>query len=83
MSTLPRTGAPALEAITPGADKCGVAVPEFPVLFAYIDPGTGSYVLQLALAGLLGAGYTIRRFWGRIAALFGRPATPLADDAKR
>jgi hypothetical protein len=58
-------------------------MPDFPVLFAYIDPGTGSYMLQLALAGLLGAGYTIRRFWTRITALFGRSSAPLADDAKR
>ena len=56
---------------------------DFPVLFAYIDPGAGSYMLQLALAGLLGAGYTIRRFWTRIVALFGRSSAPLADDAKR
>ena len=58
-------------------------MPDFPVLFAYIDPGTGSYVLQLALAGLLGAGYAIRRFWGRIVALFGRSSAPLADETKR
>ena len=55
---------------------------DFPVLFAYIDPGTGSYVLQLALAGLLGAGYTIRRFWGRIVALFRRSAAPIASEPK-
>ena len=58
-------------------------MPDVPVLFAYIDPGTGSYVLQMALAGLLGAGYTIRRFWTRITALFGRSSAPHADDAQR
>ena len=58
---------------------------DVPVLFAYIDPGTGSYVLQLALAGLLAAGYTLRRFWTRVASLFGRPTEtpPTADDATR
>jgi hypothetical protein len=56
---------------------------EFPVLFAYIDPGTGSFVLQLALAGLLGVGHTIRRFWARITRLFGRSSAPIADDAQR
>ena len=57
-------------------------MPEFPVLFAYIDPGTGSYFLQMALAGILGAGYTLRRFWGSIAARLGRPSSG-ADDGRR
>ena len=32
---------------------------------AYIDPGTGSYVLQLLLAGILGALFAIKMFWTR------------------
>lgn len=32
---------------------------------AYIDPGTGSYVLQLLLAALLGALFAIKMFWSR------------------
>jgi hypothetical protein len=36
----------------------------------YLDPGFGSMVLQLVLAGLLGAGVLIRVFWKRIKALF-------------
>ena len=44
-------------------------------IFAYIDPGTGSYVLQLAIAGALGASYAVRHFWGRVKSLlFGRRA---------
>jgi hypothetical protein len=42
------------------------------VVFAYIDPGTGSYLLQMTLAGMLGAGYAVRRFWTRIRGLFAR-----------
>jgi hypothetical protein len=42
------------------------------ILFAYVDPGTGSYLLQMALAGMLGAGYVIRRFWLQIKGLFAR-----------
>jgi hypothetical protein len=45
-----------------------------PTLFAYLDPGTGSYVLQLALAGLLGASYAARHFWSRVKSLFVRGA---------
>jgi hypothetical protein len=43
-----------------------------PTLFAYLDPGTGSYVLQMALAGLLGASYAVRHFWSRVKAVFVR-----------
>ncbi len=54
-------------------------MPDPNVFFAYIDPGTGSYLLQLALAGLLGAGYTVKMYWARITKLFGRSSPP-ADD---
>jgi hypothetical protein len=37
---------------------------------AYLDPGTGSYILQLALAALVGALFAVRLFWGRIKAFF-------------
>ena len=30
---------------------------------AYVDPGTGSYLFQLAIAGALAGVYTIRRYW--------------------
>ncbi len=33
---------------------------------AYIDPGTGSYILQLILAGMVGAAFTLKLFWKRI-----------------
>lgn len=41
-------------------------------VFAYLDPGTGSYVLQLALAGALGAFYTAKHFWARLKGAFRR-----------
>lgn len=33
---------------------------------AYIDPGTGSIVLQMLIAGALGAAFAVKRFWKRI-----------------
>ncbi|HXV13318.1 MAG TPA: hypothetical protein VEC56_03845 [Candidatus Krumholzibacteria bacterium] len=33
---------------------------------AYLDPGTGSYVLQMIIAGLLGAAFAIKMSWVRI-----------------
>lgn len=32
----------------------------------YVDPGTGSYLLQMLLAGILGAGFAVRSFWTQI-----------------
>lgn len=37
---------------------------------AYIDPGTGSYVLQIAIAFLVGLAFSIKVFWKRIVAFF-------------
>jgi hypothetical protein len=38
---------------------------------AYIDPGTGSYVAQLIIAALVGAGVAVKIYWGKIKAFFG------------
>jgi hypothetical protein len=54
-----------------------------PLVFAYLDPGTGSYLLQLALAGALGASYAVKHFWSRIKGLFTRGASSAADNARR
>jgi len=35
---------------------------------AYLDPGTGSYVLQIVIGSLLAAAFTIKAFWHRIRA---------------
>jgi len=46
-----------------------------PVIFlipAYLDPGSGSYILQLLLASLFGVLVVIRASWGRIVAFFRR-----------
>jgi len=37
---------------------------------AYLDPGTGSYILQMLLAGILGALFALKMFWKRIIAFF-------------
>lgn len=40
-----------------------------------MDPGTGSLLLQLILAALLGIGVTVRIFWKKIRGLFGAKNT--------
>ena len=37
---------------------------------AYIDPSIGSYLFQLLLAGLLGAMFALKVFWGNIKRFF-------------
>ncbi|MGD8633550.1 MAG: hypothetical protein PVF85_08290 [Anaerolineales bacterium] len=36
----------------------------------YLDPGSGSYLLQLLIAGLVGSAFMIRTFWSRIKSIF-------------
>ena len=33
---------------------------------AYLDPGTGSYIFQIVIAGLLGAAFAVKVFWIKI-----------------
>ena len=37
---------------------------------AYLDPGSGSYLLQLIIAGFLGGLFVIRMSWDKIKAFF-------------
>lgn len=36
--------------------------------YAYIDPGTGSFMIQMAIAGVLGALFTLKTFWAQVKA---------------
>lgn len=36
----------------------------------YLDPGSGSFLIQLLLAFILGAGVTIRLYWAKLKSLF-------------
>jgi len=37
---------------------------------AYLDPGSGSLLLQFLIAGIIGAGVALKLFWGRLRRLF-------------
>ena len=41
-----------------------------PPAYAYLDPGTGSYIFQLLLAGIVGFAFVIKVFWSRIKGFF-------------
>lgn len=40
---------------------------------AYLDPGTGSMILQLVLGGVAGALVILKLYWARLKSLFVRP----------
>ncbi len=44
---------------------------------AYLDPGSGSFILQVLLASLVGVGFAFRSFWAR---LFGRGSASSDED---
>jgi hypothetical protein len=48
--------------------------------FPYLDPGSGSFILQILIASLLGLGIALRASWGKIKGLFGRKTKPEDDD---
>ena len=41
------------------------------VLMAYLDPGTGSIIVQLVVAGLAGLAYVLKLYWNRMKTFFG------------
>jgi hypothetical protein len=44
----------------------------FASILAYLDPGSGSYLIQILIAALLGGGFVIKSFWKQISAFFAR-----------
>ena len=38
--------------------------------YSYLDPGTGSYVLQVLLAAFVGVAFTARIYWAKIKMVF-------------
>ena len=42
------------------------------MILLYLDPGSGSFLIQLLIAGIAGAGIAVAISWGRIKRLFKR-----------
>lgn len=68
---------------------CGflIAFDPFLEVWAYLDPGTGSMILQLLLGGIAGAAVILKLYWHRFLNLFKRkslesssPKSSEADD---
>ena len=54
----------------------------FRFVLAYVDPGVGATVLQLALAGTVGIGALVKLRWQSIKKAFGRDDEPVAIPEK-
>jgi hypothetical protein len=50
----------------------------------YLDPGSGSFLIQLLLAAALGIGVAVRMYWGKIKSLLGgkKPEDPQTTEEK-
>ena len=49
-------------------------------VFAYLDPGTGSMLLQVILGGIAAVGVAIKLFWHKIRVAIGLSRKPDAED---
>ena len=50
---------------------------------AYLDPGSGSYLLQLLIAAVLGGLFALRMYWGRIKSFFRRRSDREDSDSEQ
>jgi hypothetical protein len=50
---------------------------------AYLEPGTGSYMLQMLLALLVGGAFALKVFWKRIVGFFERRKPAAASEAEQ
>ncbi|MHB8094254.1 MAG: hypothetical protein ACYDH0_04855 [Candidatus Aminicenantales bacterium] len=50
---------------------------------AYIDPGTGSYLIQLLIAAFVAISFSIKIFWKKIVRLFSKKSGPDGQDGRK
>lgn len=43
-----------------------------PLAYAYLDPGSGSYLFQILLSFMVGALFSLKIFWKKIAGFFSK-----------
>ena len=48
---------------------------------AYIDPGTGSYLLQLLIGSAMAGGVLLKMYWQNVKSWFTRQKPEAADEA--
>lgn len=53
-----------------------------PKVYAYLDPGSGSYLIQIIVASLAGVGYFVKSNWQAIKRFFSRRGKKETDGKK-
>ena len=61
--------------------KAGLLLTAFKSLFAYLDPGSGSLIVQLLVAAIVGILATFRLWKSRLLSLFGIQSEPDEEEA--
>jgi hypothetical protein len=51
-------------------------------IFLYVDPGSGSYIIQIIIATVLGVGFYIKAFWHQLRSFFTKKKTKTRDDTE-
>lgn len=64
------------------ACACAISLAGTGTAAAYIDPGTGSMLLQMIGAGIAGAIFYFREFRLKLISLFSRRQPPAADEGR-
>lgn len=56
----------------------------FPINYAhaYIDPGNGSYIIQMSIAVLFGAFFTLKHYWNNLISFLIRTKKKAKKDVK-
>jgi hypothetical protein len=52
------------------------------VVLAYLDPGSGSFIVQILIASLLGSALMIKAFWRQITGIFRRGNSPAQEESQ-
>jgi len=53
-----------------------------PSAYAYLDPGSGSYILQMLAAGMFALLYIVKLYWHRIKLFLKRLFSKFGGDSK-
>jgi hypothetical protein len=69
-------------ASVPGGSQASDLLADTGSQLAYVDPGSGSFILQALVATLAGAAVAINAYWSKIKRVFGRGAPEQDVDAK-
>lgn len=51
-----------------------------PCANAYLDPGSGSFIIQMIIASVAGVAYAMKMYWSKIKAFIGRRPVEIDPD---